>query len=230
MTINREYLINLFRKDETIKITTVSPNGKYFFKIKEPKDLYWGLLCCPIAFFDIEGNLIYFKHDQYAECYPKNDEEWNIVKWSKKGEIAFFIERNSTKSFQYVLINLENRTISKTNYCDKEEQIWIDFLFKLLPEDEARKVHFEIISASNLDKAIEYVEELKLLEGKRELKEKLTQYYFSDFNLLIKQLHEDSFNEEELLQNRLFENFIPITTDFLPKGLLEFLGINKWRP
>lgn len=229
MTLNTEYLINLFRKDGTIKISAVSPNGKYFFKIKEPKDLYWGLFCCPISFFDIEGNLIYYNNEQYAECVQKENKKWSIVNWSSSGNIAFFLERNSTKSFQYVLLNLRDRTISKTDYQDQDKNKLTDHLFKILLPEKAREVYYEIISQSNYEKAIQYIETLDLIEDKRELNNLLRRYYYNDFNLLIKEIEKGSF-DDDIIANSALAKFVPITSDELNKNIFELFGFNKWRP
>src|SRR4030095_6799598 len=118
MTLRKNFITHVFRKDKNLKVSTLSPNGKFYYKIKEPKDLYWGLFCSPIAFFDKEENLIYYNNKQLAQFGLIQTKLWDIVSWSSSGNISFFIERNSTKTLNYTLLDLVNKKISRTEYQD----------------------------------------------------------------------------------------------------------------
>jgi hypothetical protein len=229
MIQNLKYITQVFRKDKIIKISTISPNGKFIYKIKEPKDLYWGLFCCPIAFFDVDGNLIYYNKSQYAQIGIKKNNDWDLVSWSSSGNIVFFIERNSKKSFQYILLNLKYKTVSKKYSDDTDnEKLYNELLRKLSP-DKAMESYYEIITAESYEKAIENVLAITQIEEKRELIRVIEQYYFSDIKKLLAHFEKGDFDEKIIL-GTTFDNFKPIIIDPLKKGLLEKLGINKWRP
>jgi len=229
MTQPPNFLTKVFHKDKTIKISTVSPNGKFFYKIKEPKDVYWGLFCSPIAFFDTDENLIYYNKAQNAQFGLTNTKEWEAVSWSSSGNFAFFIERNSTKSLQYVLLDLINKTVSKTDLQNIDKDKWTAELFNKLPQDKAQEAYYKIISAPNDHAVFDYVLTLNLIDDKRELIKSLEQYYYSDFKKLLQQFENGNF-DEKIIADSEFNNFTSIVPDKLQKGILEFLGFDNWRP
>lgn len=229
MTQPPNFITQVFRKNKTIKISTVSPNGKFFYKIKEPKDLYWGLFCSPIAFFDIDGNLIYYNKNQYAQFGLTQTKEWEIVSWSSSGNFAFFIERNSTKTLQYLLLDLANRKVSKTKYQDTDKDKWTSELFSKLPQDKAQEVYYKIVSAPNSNEVFDYVATLNFVDDKRELIKLLEKYYYGDFKKRLKQFEDGNF-DERIIEGSEFDNFTSVIPDKLGKGILEVIGIDNWRP
>lgn len=156
MTQTSDFITPIFRRDKTIKISTVSPNGRFFYKIKEPRDLYWGLLCSRIAFFDTDENLIYFNKRQYAQVGLSTLKQWEIVSWSLSGNFAFFIERNSTETLHYVLLDLVNRTVSKADFQITDNSRWVSELFNQLPDDKAQEAYHKIISCLSANEVIDY--------------------------------------------------------------------------
>lgn len=229
MTQPSNFITQVFRKDKTIKISTISPNGNFFYKIKEPKDLYWGLFCSPIAFFDGEENLIYYNKVQFAQFGLTKTKEWEVVSWSSSGNFAFFIERNSTKSLQYILLDLENRMVSKSDFQDIDKDKWTAELFNKLPQDKAQEAYFKIISAPNDNEVVDYVLSLNLIDDKRELIKSLEQYYHSDFKKRLRQFEESNF-DEAIISGSEFDNFTSFVPDTLQKGVFEFFGFDNWRP
>ena len=229
MTLTSNFTTQIFRKDKTIKISTISPNGKFFYKIKEPRDLYWGLLCCPIAFFDSEENLIYYNKPQYAQVGLTKTKEWDVVSWSLSGNFAFFIERNSTKSLQYILLDLVNKIVSKTSFQSIDKDKWTTELFNKLPQDKAQEAYYKIISAPNSKQVFDYVLTLDLIDDKRELIKSLELYYYSDFKKRLHQFEEGNF-DEAIISDSQFDKFTSTIPDKLHIGILEFFGIDNWRP
>ena len=229
MTQPSNFITQVFSKDKTIKISTICPNGNFFYKIKEPKDLYWGLFCSPIAFFDKEENLIYHNKSQYAQFGLTKTKEWEVVSWSSSGNFAFFVERNSTQFLQYVLLDLVNKTASKTDFESIYKDRWTAELFNKLPQDKAQEVYYRIISAPNDTEAFDYVLTLNLIDDKRELIKSLEQYFHSDFKKRLRQFEEGNF-DEAIISGSAFDNFHTIVPDKIPKGILEFIGFCKWRP
>jgi len=229
MTVSKNLTTRIFRKDKNLKISTVSPNGKFFYRFKEPKDFYWGLFCSPIAFFDKEENLIYYNNKQFAQFGFTQTKLWDIVTWSLSGDIAFFIERNSIKTLSYILLDLEKKKISRTEYKDDDKEKWTTELFKKLPEDKAQEAYYKIISATNNKEVFDYIFTLNLIDDKRDLIKSLELYYYSDFKKILIQFQEGDF-DDKIISNSKFDNFKPIISDKLNKTFFEFLGINTWRP
>ena len=120
MTIDKTYSAPIFKRKPFVQIDTLSPNRKYYYKFQDPDDMYWGLFCCKLAFFNIDGELIYYNADQYAQCGIGNN-EWDFVFYSQSGDIAFFVERNSTKTLAHVLIDLANKKIFRKEYTNESE-------------------------------------------------------------------------------------------------------------
>ena len=229
MTHTSNFITKVFRKDKTIKISTVSPNEKFFYKIKEPKDLYWGLFCSPIAFVDMEENLIYYNKAQYAQFGLTKTKEWEVVSWSSSGNFAFFIERNSTKSLKYILLDLVNKMVSNTDFQDIDKDKWTAELFNKLPQDKAQEAYYKIVSAPNDNEVFDYVLSLNLIDDKRELIKSLEQYYHSDFKKRLRQFEEGNF-DETIISGSEFDNFISFVPDKLQKGVFEFFWFDNWRP
>ncbi|MBI1837563.1 MAG: hypothetical protein HYR91_09900 [Flavobacteriia bacterium] len=126
MTNKNKYIVPVFKGDNSILINTQSPNDKYFYKIQEPKDIYWGLMCSKIAFYNIGNELIYHNENQYCEYRTNNKNEWSIVNYSKSGDLVFFIERNSTKTLYFVILNLLEKTIFRQQYENELENNVMD--------------------------------------------------------------------------------------------------------
>jgi hypothetical protein len=228
MTESSNFITQVFRKDKTVKISTVSLNGKFFYKIKGPKDLYWGLFCCPIVFFDTEENLIYYNKTQYAQVGLANTNEWEIVSWSLSGNFAFFIERNSTETFQYILLDLVNRTVSKADFQITDNKSWASELFNKLPDDKAQEAYHKIISCSSANEVFDYVLSLKLINDKRRLIKSLEEYC-DGFKNGLRQFERGSF-DEAIIPGSMFDIFTNIVPDKLQKGILEVFGFDRWRP
>ncbi len=43
-----------------VKFNSLSPNGNFYYQIRQPSDLYWGLFVAKIAFHNQNGELIYY--------------------------------------------------------------------------------------------------------------------------------------------------------------------------
>lgn len=129
MTVDEKYLAPVFKKKSTDTVKTLSPNRKFYYKFQDPDDLYWGLFCCKVAFFSVDNELIYYNAGQLAQCGLDPDNQWTFVFYSQSGDIAFFIERNSTKTLHYVLIDLKNKKIFRKQFTTDEENKRVSNLF-----------------------------------------------------------------------------------------------------
>jgi len=228
MTQPSSFTIPVLVGNKYLKICTASPNGKFYYRIKEPRDLYWGLLCSKIAFYDIEGNLVYHNPPQYVQFRSTETMEWKLVSWSSDGTFALFIERNSPKSLRYVLLDLPNRKVCKTEYNDSERDRWKGELFGRLPKDMAEAAYYKIVSTADRKSVFDYVLSLDLIDDKTELIAGLQQYY-SDFENRVGQLEAGNF-DEKIIVSCGFDKFEPIKTSKTQKNILEIIGIDQWRP
>jgi len=114
-----KYLTQIFKDNLSTTLTTLSPNGNFYFKIQNPSDLYWGLFCCRIAFYDINDNLIYHNSNFYAMCGLDPDREWwTPISYSKSGNYAFFIERNGTRTYFNLLLDLVKKKMYRKEYTE----------------------------------------------------------------------------------------------------------------
>lgn len=101
----------MFRyKDGLVDIFTLSPNKNYYYKIRKPQSLNPSAFGCKIAFYSINGLLIYhhskvFTHElhnnkelgeikekflssNYKFINTPNQPSLEFVKWSLQGNIA----------------------------------------------------------------------------------------------------------------------------------------------
>ena len=233
MTSTSNYTIPVFPKDNTIKISTLSPNHQYFYKIKTPQEFYKGPFCSQIAFFDANKNLLYHRQNQYGQFGLNEHKPWEIVSWSKSGNIAYFVERDSIDSnlLFHNLIDLQNKKASRTEFDFTNKDKWTSELFHKLPEDDAKEAYFKIISTPNdqINKVFDYVSKLDLIKDKTELVESLEQYYYSDNKRLLRQLENGNF-EDATVKNSFFNEFIEIVPDKIKLNVFELLGLWTWRP
>jgi len=125
----QNFKVPVFSKYKNVFITTLNPTGEFYYRIKTPKDLYWGLFCGRIAFFDRKNNLLYHKQNQFAQFGLTIFDSWEAVAWSSSGTIAYFIERNSVETCWHVLLDLKAKKVCRIDYekCEKE-------LFQLIGE------------------------------------------------------------------------------------------------
>jgi hypothetical protein len=233
MTSTSNYTIRVFPKDNTITISTLSPNRQYFYKIKTPQEFYKGAFCSQIAFFDAFKNLLYHKQDQYAQFGLNENKPWEIVSWSKSGNIAYFVERDSIDSHLlcHILIDLKNKKASRTQIDFTDKDKWTAELFRKLPEEDARESYLKIISTPNdkINKVFDYVSTLDLIKDKTELVESLEQYYYSDSKRLLQQLENGNF-EDVIVRNSFFNEFTEIVPDKIKLNVFKLLGLWTWRP
>lgn len=104
-----------------VQFNSLSPNHKYFYKIKKPDDLYWGLFVAKIAFYSISGKLIYFNN---ISADPLHDNKTNKIKYasySLDGNYAYFRERESINTIQNIILNLTNGTYKRMSFTNIED-------------------------------------------------------------------------------------------------------------
>lgn len=129
--------------DGLVHINTLSPVGKYYYKVRKPESLNPSAFGCRISFFSIAGKLIYHRKGVFAHeihsakeileeqksmeidipPYSRKNKSLEFVKWSKQGNIVYFVEYasyDSLKLFQSVLLILNENVcyrIDETINC-----------------------------------------------------------------------------------------------------------------
>lgn len=124
MQTPQNFKVPIFPKDKTLFVTTLSPTGEFYYRIKTPKDLYWGLFCGQIAFFDRDNNLLYHKQNQLAQFSLTLSNPWKVVAWSSSGTIAYFIERNSVDTCWHVLLDLQAKKVCRLDHEESDKEIF----------------------------------------------------------------------------------------------------------
>lgn len=119
-----KYKVQVFPGDKNLLVTTLNPTGEYFYRLKKPDDLHWGLFCCPIAFFDKNDSLIYHKQNQLAQIGLTEANPHEIVSWSKSGSLAFFVERNSVDTCWRVLLDLKLKEVCRIEYEKSDDDLF----------------------------------------------------------------------------------------------------------
>lgn len=124
METSQPFKVQIFPKDKTLFITTLNPTGEFYYRIKTPKDLYWGLFCGRIAFYDTNNNLIYHKQNQLAQFGLTQSNPWKIVSWSNSGSLAYFVERNSVDTCWHVLLDLKLKEVCRVDYEEGDKNLF----------------------------------------------------------------------------------------------------------
>ena len=127
------------------------------------------------------------------------------------------------------MLDLVNKTVSKTDFQNIHKDRWTAKLFDKLPQDKAQEAYYKIISATSDNEVFDYVLTLNLIDDKRELIKSLQQYYHSDYKKILRQFEDGNFNEA-IISGSEFENFTSIVPDKLQKVNLDFFGFDNWRP
>jgi hypothetical protein len=165
-------------EDSFVDVTTLSPLGKFYYKIKPFIALNKSAFGCRISFFQKDTNeLIYYRSEAYAhELHDKEEIEIShhemqigqtkknekdgsimVVKWSKDGNMAYFLEyceTNNGNTYESVFLNLSER------YCYRIDEV---------------SNNFKIVNELNLqDREFKDAEVLKRLSDLGLFKQQLT--------------------------------------------------------
>lgn len=116
-----------------VKINTLSPNGKYYFRITKPKEVAMSVYAADLAFFDNRNSIIYCTKDKPASYLPPFEIFQNVL-WLKDGDFAFFIEYKRDVNDANVL-SLGNQTSYKKRLKKGEN---IEGVIDLLTSNQQR--------------------------------------------------------------------------------------------
>lgn len=116
--------------DELINITT--SNGKYYYKIKKPKET-WGNYYTRVAFYSKRGQKIYYNSKVYAHSLPPynlSNLKLNFVRWSPDNNKVLIYEYLRPKIYELKVIDLKEKISYGLDLKDKENQFIDDIVDK----------------------------------------------------------------------------------------------------
>ena len=105
-----------------VKFNSLSPNGDFYYQIKRPDDLYWGLFVARIAFHNHKGELIYYNKTKSAD--PICDKITNMIRYasySKNGYLVYFRERKQVNQLRHILLDLCNRKYKAKDWSETDD-------------------------------------------------------------------------------------------------------------
>lgn len=94
--------------DGFIRVNTLSPNARFYYRILKPREINFGNYGTEIAFFEVKDRLIYHRKDVFAHWLPASD-GIEFVEWTKDGNIAFFSEYSRDKVYDDICLDLSQR-------------------------------------------------------------------------------------------------------------------------
>lgn len=100
--------------DGLINIITLSPSFEFYYQVQKPVSINMSNFACLIAFYNMNGNLIYHRSSVMAHWL----EPWNtieVVRWSKEGDMAYMYEYNRNEVYESVFLNLSQQVCYRIN-------------------------------------------------------------------------------------------------------------------
>ncbi len=118
-----------------VDFNSLCPNGKFYYQVTTPSDIYWGLFVAKISFLDIQNKLIHYDESVYANPLNGNGiKPICYATFSKDGNFAYYLERIDMLTLNHVLIDLKlgrlkrskctessdatNRTLERNGFTD----------------------------------------------------------------------------------------------------------------
>jgi hypothetical protein len=148
-----DYKINLMKG--FVNLYSLSPNHKYYYRIKKPWEVAMGVYAAPLAFFSVEDSLIYCTPINRDPSYLPPFESFKNVEWLDDGGYAFFIEYERNNSDLCVL-SLDEKICYKRKMVLGEEIE--DVLKQFIPSkniidllSELQFLKYQISDTDNID-------------------------------------------------------------------------------
>ena len=103
-----------------VKFNSLSPNGRYFYQIKTPPDLSWGLFAAKIAFLTCNGHLIYYNAMYADPIHDKMTDTIRYASYSRIGDLVYFRERKNLKLLFHIILDLEKGKFKKVAWTNSD--------------------------------------------------------------------------------------------------------------
>ena len=95
-------------KDVFINIFTLSPSGKFYYKVQKPVSINMSNFACMIIFYQIDGTILYHRNNVFAHWLePRN--QVNVVQWSKHGNMAYIYDYQRNNIYDSVFLHLRDK-------------------------------------------------------------------------------------------------------------------------
>lgn len=107
-----------------VKFNALSPNNRFYYRIQEPIDKYWGLYVARIAFFDIANRLIYHNHEVFADPIQRSpDDSIKYATFSIDENLVYLRERGENiKQLNHVLLDLDKEIYKILPWRESEDR------------------------------------------------------------------------------------------------------------
>lgn len=125
MVKKEKYSFTCFHK--LISLNTLSPNGEYYYRMISPREINMGNYGGEIAFYNVGGELLYFRNGYVAHCLLPADVIW-FVCWSRQGGMAYFYEYLRSKQYAFVFLDFLNEEFYRLDLYNEEYKKLIDDL------------------------------------------------------------------------------------------------------
>lgn len=99
-----------------VNIDTLSPSGNYYYKVQKPISINMSNFACKIAFYNIDGVLIYYRKDALAH-WLEPSQNIEVVKWSSEGNLVYFYEYKRDAIYDSVFLHLKDK------YCFRIDEL-----------------------------------------------------------------------------------------------------------
>lgn len=145
MKVPNEFNTKINYLDNAVRLYTLSPNERYFYRHQGAQTLDSnGPPCSPVAFYNIQGNLIYYNRKKTAQFFVTNKTDLHLVCWSSTGDLALILERDLTDLAYFVVIDLQSNTFCSKAIAAFNSSEWLSKWFSYLPEKLRNTFHDEV--------------------------------------------------------------------------------------
>ncbi|MEZ4800287.1 MAG: hypothetical protein R2809_11040 [Flavobacteriales bacterium] len=109
--------------NELVSFNSTSPDGRFYYQIQKPKDMYWGLFVAKISFLNNKNEVIYYEHDGgYADPIQITPEsKIKYANYSKCGDFVYFRRRRTLNQLSHVVINLVTEELCEVEWSQSNE-------------------------------------------------------------------------------------------------------------
>jgi hypothetical protein len=126
--------MNVNLQDGFVQLDTLSPNKQFYYRITEPVEVTMGNWGCNIKFCEISGKVIYYNAEVFAHelhIDTKAEFEFNVVYWSKDGEVALYYEFLAAKTYDFAILFLRENCLYKIDLYDNKAPDFNEMILKV---------------------------------------------------------------------------------------------------
>lgn len=112
-------------RDTLFDFSTLSPSGKFFYRITKPESINMANFASHIAFFTFDTKLLYYRKETYAHWITPdpNSAKFYYVYWAEDVDVAYFFEYERDKIYDAVFLDFEKNRLFRLNLERFEEEV-----------------------------------------------------------------------------------------------------------